>query len=75
MDTPARPPPPRYEPPTSNIARSHSALSSTKHPNYPPMNPPQPGFDREFSRLLYGKDGGENRHQRQKRKSLSDPVK
>ncbi|CAF4184504.1 unnamed protein product [Rotaria sp. Silwood2] len=75
MNTPIRPPPPRYELPTSNIERSHSALSSINRPNYSQTNPPQVGFDREFSRLLYGKDGGKNRHQQQKRKAFSDPVK
>jgi hypothetical protein len=75
IDTSVRPPPPRYEQLTSNIERSHSALSSMNRPNYSPLNPPQTGFDREFSRLLYGKDGEKNRHQRQKRKAFSDPVK
>ncbi|CAF3709577.1 unnamed protein product [Rotaria sordida] len=75
MNTPVRPPPPRYELPISNIERPHSALSSMNHPNYSQTNPPQAGFDREFSRLLYGKDGGKNRHQQQKRKAFSDPVK
>ena len=72
-NTSTRPPPPRYE--SSNIERSHSALSSMTRPNYSQVNPPQAGFDREFSRLLYGKDGGKNRQQRQKRKAFSDPVK
>jgi hypothetical protein len=67
--------PPNYESPSSNIERSHSALSSMNRPNYTPTTPPQAGFDREFSRLLYGKEGGKNRHQRQKRKAFSDPVK
>jgi hypothetical protein len=40
-------------------------------PDYSQTSPPQAGFDREFSRLLYG---GKNR-QRQKRKAFSDPVK
>jgi hypothetical protein len=44
-------------------------------PNYSQANPPQAGFDREFSRLLYGKDGRKSRHHRQKRKAFSDPVK
>jgi hypothetical protein len=74
-NTSNRPPPPRYEPSTSNIERSHSALSSMTRPNYSQVNPPQAGFDREFSRLLYGKEGGRNRQQRQKRKAFSDPVK
>jgi hypothetical protein len=72
---PVRRPPPLYESPTSNIERSHSALSSMNRPNYSQNNPPQAGFDREFSRLLYGKDDGKSRHQRQKRKAFSDPVK
>lgn len=67
-----RPPPPVYNPPTANVERSHSALSSMNRPNNPPASPSQAGFDREFSRLLYG---GKNRHQRQKRKAFSDPVK
>jgi len=74
-NTPIRPPPPRYASPTTSIERSHSALSSMNRPNYSQVNPPQAGFDREFSRLLYGKDGGKTRHQRQKRKAYSDPVK
>ena len=56
-----RPPPPRYEP--------GSAAAAVPSPI---------GFDREFSRLLYGREGGggvKNRHQRQKRKAFSDPVK
>lgn len=72
---PIRPQPPRYESPSSNIERSHSALSSMHRPNYSQANPPSAGFDREFSRLLYGKDGGKSRHHRQKRKAFSDPVK
>ncbi|CAF1950524.1 unnamed protein product [Rotaria magnacalcarata] len=68
-----RPPPPSYELPTSNIERSHSAVSSMNRPNYSHINPPQAGFDREFSRLLYGKDGRRSRNQ--KRKAFSDPVK
>ena len=67
-----KPPPPSYTIPTSNIERSHSALSSMTRPNDTPTNSSQAGFDREFSRLLYG---GKNRHQRQKRKAFSDPVK
>ncbi|CAF4955270.1 unnamed protein product [Rotaria sp. Silwood1] len=74
-NTSIRPPPPRYELPTTNIERSHSAVSSTNPSNYSQTNPPQAGFDREFSRLLYGKDGGKSRHQQQKRKAFSDPVK
>ncbi|CAM2698788.1 unnamed protein product [Rotaria socialis] len=72
-NTSVRPPPPSYELPTSNIERSRSAVSSMNRPNYSPMSPPQAGFDREFSRLLYGKDGGRRRNQ--KRKAFSDPVK
>jgi hypothetical protein len=69
---PIRPPPPSYGSPISNIERSHSALSSMTRPNDSQNNPPQAGFDREFSRLLYGKKGGKTR---QKRKAFSDPVK
>ncbi|CAF3535800.1 unnamed protein product [Adineta steineri] len=76
-NTSIRTPSPRYELPTTttNIERSHSALSSMNRSNYSQTNPSHAGFDREFSRLLYGKDGGKKSHQRQKRKSLSDPVK
>lgn len=71
-----RPPPPRYESPVSNIERSHSDLSSANRPNISSINPSsQAGFDREFSRLLYGRDGRRPRQQRQKRKAFSDPVK
>ncbi|UJR16293.1 hypothetical protein I4U23_003199 [Adineta vaga] len=73
-NTSTRLPAPRYELKT-NIERSHSALSAMTRPNYSPTNPPQAGFDREFSRLLYGKEGEKNRRQRQKRKAFSDPVK
>lgn len=44
-------------------------------PNYSQTNPPQAGFDREFSRLLYGKVDRKSRSQHQKRKAFSDPVK
>ncbi|CAF0994333.1 unnamed protein product [Adineta ricciae] len=73
---PVRPPLPQYEAATiTNVERSHSALSSKNQPNLLPANPPQAGFDPEFSRLLYGKEGGRSRRQRQKRKAFSDPVK
>ena len=32
-------------------------------------------FDREFSRLLYGKDQGKRRRLKHRRKAFSDPVK
>jgi hypothetical protein len=67
---PIRPPPPSYESPTSNIEHSYSAISSTNN-----LNSSQAGFDPEFSRLLYGKNDEKKRHQRQKRKAFSDPVK
>ncbi|CAF0801929.1 unnamed protein product [Adineta ricciae] len=71
-----RPALPQYEAATiTNVERSHSALSSMNQPNFLPANPPQAGFDPEFSRLLYGKEEGRNRRQRQKRKAFSDPVK
>lgn len=60
----SRPPPPRYEP---------SAVNADPSPS--PVIQAQGGFDREFSRLLYGKEARRNRHQRQKRKAFSDPVK
>ena len=66
----SRPPPPHYESSASNIERPPSDLSSANR-----SKPPEPGFDREFSRLLYGREGRRNRHQRQKRKAFSDPVK
>ena len=66
LPTSARPPPPQYS----------VAASTTGHrPDNNPIPPPTTGFDREFSRLLYGKDESKSRHQRQKRKALSDPVK
>ncbi len=81
-----RPPPPRYQSPTANIERSKSTFLSTNdsptssQQSKPIGVPPPPnnaplGFDREFSRLLYGKESGRARRQKQKRKALSDPVK
>ena len=52
-NVPPRPPPPRYRSPSSSV----------DPPNLPKS------FDRQFSRLLYGKD----RRVKQKRKSYSDP--
>ncbi|CAF1357154.1 unnamed protein product [Didymodactylos carnosus] len=78
----SHPPPPR-----SSIERSHSALpainrltgikgtvvtttdSESQNTNSDVCS--QILYDREFSRLLYGKDG----NQRQKRKAYSDPVR
>jgi hypothetical protein len=76
-----RPPPPRYQSPTSNAERSHSTLSSINDPSISSQQSktintnPSAGFDREFSRLLYGKDAGKSRRHKQKRKAYSDPVK
>jgi len=81
-NNPIRLPPPRYKSPTSNVEHSHSAVpsindsSSSSQQSKPNNNNKLPaGFDREFSRLLYGKDSGKTRHQKQKRKAFSDPVK
>lgn len=63
-----RPAPPPYE--TSNV---ESPAVEEKSPNEISTN--GPGFDREFSRLLYGKDSARTRQRKQKRKALSDPVK
>ncbi|UJR30220.1 hypothetical protein I4U23_017758 [Adineta vaga] len=70
---PIRSPPPQYQ-------SSISTISSTN--NLPPPSPSTisntnslAGFDREFSRLLYGKDSNKTRRKRQKRKAYSDPVK
>jgi hypothetical protein len=77
-----RSPPPRYKSPTSNIERSHSTLSSTtdssisSQQSKPTTNNNSPaGFDRKFSRLLYGKDTEKSRRPKQRRKAFSDPVK
>lgn len=77
--TAVRPPPPRYVSPSSDSDRSNTAVSS------PINNDPTPssqqgkssttGYDREFSRLLYGRDPTKIRRQKQKRKAFSDPVK
>lgn len=77
---PQRPPPPRYRSPSSSVDRSRSTISPAE--NLARVNPPSDttanrqqnlpkGFDRQFSRLLYGKD----RRVKQKRKSFSDPVR
>ncbi|CAF1129161.1 unnamed protein product [Rotaria sp. Silwood1] len=66
-----RPPPPRYQSPPSNFERSHSTSSQPSNT----VNNASVGFDREFSRLLYGKDMRKTRRQKQKRKAFSDPVK
>jgi len=74
-------PPPRYKSPTSNVEYSHSTLPSindsslSSQQSKPNNNNLSTGFDREFSRLLYGKDTRKTRHQKQKRKAFSDPVK
>jgi hypothetical protein len=80
-----RPLPPPYPSSTSNTERSQSTLpsvhdSSTSSQQSKPTtnnNNSPAGFDREFSRLLYGKDTGKIRRQKQKhkRKAFSDPVK
>jgi hypothetical protein len=67
MNTAVRPPPPRYESAVGNIEPNGTGR--------PSMIRTQAGFDREFSRLLYGREGARSRHQRQKRKAFSDPVK
>ncbi|CAF1568723.1 unnamed protein product [Adineta ricciae] len=74
LTNPVRSPPPQYQSPTSTL----SSVS-----NLPPPSPPKPtgstsslaGFDREFSRLLYGKEANKIRRRKQKRKAYSDPVK
>ncbi|CAF1287655.1 unnamed protein product [Rotaria sordida] len=68
-----RPPPPHYQSPTSIIEHSHSTSSQQSKINN--NNNSSAGFDREFSRLLYGKDTGKIRREKQKRKAFSDPVK
>jgi hypothetical protein len=71
-----RPPPPPYKSPTKNFEYSRSALLTISDPSLSSQqSKPSAGFDREFSRLLYGKDAGKHRRQRQKRKAFSDPVK
>jgi len=82
-NTSLRPPPPRYRSPTSNVEHSHSSLSSLNDSSTSNQqsktttnnNHSSSGFDREFSRLLYGKDVGRTRHKKPKRKAFSDPVK
>ncbi|CAF3990551.1 unnamed protein product [Rotaria sp. Silwood2] len=64
-------PPPRYQSPPSNVERSHSTSSQQSKT----VNNSSVVFDHEFSRLLYGKDTGKTRRQKQKRKAFSDPVK
>jgi hypothetical protein len=76
-------PPPRYKSPTSNVEYSHSTLPSINDSSLSSQqskpnnnnNNLSTGFDREFSRLLYGRDTRKIRHQKQKRKAFSDPVK
>ncbi len=70
-----RPPPPRYESPTSSSERSPSRPSQPSKTNVPSNNNSTAGFNREFSRLLYGKESSKIRRQRQKRKAFSDPDK
>ncbi|CAF0855717.1 unnamed protein product [Adineta steineri] len=77
-----RPPPPRYQSLTSNnIERSYSTLpcindcSTSNQQIKTNNNNASAGFDREFSRLLYGKDAEKTRRKKQKRKAFSDPVK
>ncbi|CAF4045844.1 unnamed protein product [Adineta steineri] len=77
-----RPPPPRYQSLTSNnIERSYSTLSCINDCSISNQqiktnnNNSSAGFDREFSRLLYGKDAEKTRRKKQKRKAFSDPVK
>jgi hypothetical protein len=74
-------PPPRYQSPPSNIERFNRTLSPNNDSltfgqhSKPLINNPPAGFDRKFSRLLYGQDNGKNRRLKQKRKAFSDPVK
>jgi len=81
-NTSHRPPPPRYRSPTSNV--EHSSLSSLNDSSTSNQqlktttthnNTSSSGFDREFSRLLYGKDVGRTRRKKPKRKAFSDPIK
>ncbi len=83
-NTSLRPPPPRYRSPTSNVEHPHSSLSSLNDSSTSNQqsktttttnNNSSSGFDREFSRLLYGKDVGRTRRKKPKRKAFSDPVK
>ena len=78
----SRPPPPSYSSSVTNVPRPvQPPLRSAVRPPPPRYETPSAtvatplGFDREFSRLLYGREGGKTRHQRPKRKALSDPVK
>ena len=75
-DSSTHPRPPRYQSPTSKAEQSHST-SSQKSKLITTTNPIQPssGFDREFSRLLYGKEPVKTRRQKSKRKAFSDPDK
>ena len=68
---PIRSPFRRHELSTTDVECSQSAVASIDPSNCFQTNPPQVGFDRKFSRLLYGK----NRHRQQRRKAFSDPVK
>ncbi|CAM4739678.1 unnamed protein product [Rotaria magnacalcarata] len=84
-----RPPPPRYQSPTPNAESSQLAPSQLNivnnmdddddddddNNNNNNNTKPSIGFDHAFSRLLYGKDAEKNRHQKQKCKAFSDPVK
>jgi len=83
-NTTIRPPPPRYVSPSTDSDRSSTILStindstSSSQQTKPSSSPPpatKTGYDREFSRLLYGKDAMKIRRQKQKRKAFSDPVK
>lgn len=71
-----RQPPPRYRSPSSNIEQSPSTSSQQSKPVLSNNNlSPSIGFDREFSRYLYGKEPTRPRKQKSKRKALSDPDK
>ena len=72
----ARPPPPRYQSPSSKTEQSPSTSSQQSKPIISNSNlSPSGGFDREFSRILYGKEPPRARKQKSKRKAFSDPDK
>ena len=66
-------PPPSYQLSTSNVEHSRSKLTSvnssstSSQQSTTNINNPSSGFDREFSRLLYGKDTRKNQIALQKK--------
>lgn len=68
------------QPNSANITSIPFTTATTSTTTTPTNNnnnddKPSVGFDREFSRLLYGKDSQNARRRRERRKAFSDPVK